>query len=846
MNMNVNANTMPKTLNTYLGQKGYTILKSELNVDQQHFIRTELTVKPHTPGITLKDTASTFPAYRESALKMYVPRYFGVELFGPPKECKIPEGEDISIQFMGDLRENQVPVVNAFFDHIAKSNNSGGGLLELPCAYGKCLGKNTEVLMFDGSIKLVQDIIVGDVLMGDDSTPRNVLSLARGSEMMYKIHEINSNPHVGLFNDGYIVNESHILSLKSSNNSVLDISLLDYLKRASAGENNLHGYRVPITFANTNADYSNSDSVLDPDPYLFGYWLGDNNHNDPNRSHAITCTRALTEFLNKHDMFANKHIPHHYKCSSTKIQKELFAGIIDSNNYHNSYKHYLCDTDNDSAYDPDNNNDNDDNYYVAQQNDAFNKDVIFLARSLGFSCFKITQHGNEIIKICKKSRARNYKIQVTQIGVDDYYGFEIDGNRRFVLGDFTVTHNTVLTLHICAKLKKKSLIVVHKEFLMNQWIERITQFIPNARVGKIQGPIIDIENKDIVLCMLQSLSMKDYPAQLFDSFGLTVIDEVHHIGSEVFSRALFKLVTKYTLGLSATMNRKDGTTKIFKMFLGGVIYKGMRDKDDSVNVRAIEYVSMDDDFNTVEYDFRGNPAYSTMISKLCTYNHRTEFILKVIQDTLVENSHQQIMVIAHNKNVLKYIHDAVMHRNIATVGYYVGGMKEAALKETESKQIVITTYSMASEALDIKTLTTLFMVTPKTEIEQTIGRILRAKNAHSNPLVFDIIDQHEPFQNQWKKRQTFYKKQGYKIIGCSSIKYASTPINNWEVIYNPCSGVSTGVTRAKKTRNNVNNSSFDDDSDNCDDDNDAPVSGRKHVQKGDEMLQGKCFLKIKK
>jgi superfamily II DNA or RNA helicase len=132
------------------------------------------------------------------------------------------------------------------------------------------------------------------------------------------------------------------------------------------------------------------------------------------------------------------------------------------------------------------------------------------------------------------------------------------------------------------------------------------------------------------------------------------------------------------------------------------------------------------------------------------------------------------------------------------------------------------------------------MVTPKTEIEQTVGRILRAKSAHSNPLVFDIIDQHEPFQNQWKKRQTFYKKQGYKIIGCSSNKYASTPINNWDVIYNPRSSTGTG---AKKTRNNVNNSLFDDDSDN--DTCSSPVSRRKHVQKGDEMLQGKCLLKIK-
>jgi superfamily II DNA or RNA helicase len=120
----------------------------------------------------------------------------------------------------------------------------------------------------------------------------------------------------------------------------------------------------------------------------------------------------------------------------------------------------------------------------------------------------------------------------------------------------------------------KTLVIVHKEFLLNQWIERIHQFLPTARVGKIQGSTVDVDNKDIVIGMLQSLSMKDYPADTFTSFGLMVIDEVHHISSEVFSCALFKVVTKYTMGLSATMNRKDGTTKVFKMFLGDVVYKG--------------------------------------------------------------------------------------------------------------------------------------------------------------------------------------------------------------------------------------------------------------------------------
>ena len=181
---------------------------------------------------------------------------------------------------------------------------------------------------------------------------------------------------------------------------------------------------------------------------------------------------------------------------------------------------------------------------------------------------------------------------------------------------------------------------------MNQWVERIQQFIPEAKIGKIQGQIIDIEGKDIVLAMLQSLSMKEYPSSLFDSFGFTIIDEVHHISSEVFSCALFKLVTKYMLGLSATMNRKDGTTKVFKMFLGDVVHKVERSKEEEVIVRGITYKTNDDEFNEVEMDFRGQIAASKMLSKICNYNRRSEFILKVLRDMLLENPKQQIMVIA--------------------------------------------------------------------------------------------------------------------------------------------------------------------------------------------------------
>lgn len=334
---------------------------------------------------------------------------------------------------------------------------------------------------------------------------------------------------------------------------------------------------------------------------------------------------------------------------------------------------------------------------------------------------------------------------------------------------------TCLALYIATVLKKKTLVIVHKSFLLNQWIERINEFIPKAKVGKIQGQIIDIEGKDIVIGMLQSLSMKNYPASMFDSFGLTIVDECHHISSEVFSRSLLKVVTKYTLGLSATMKRKDGLTDVFKMFLGDVVYKINRDTEDNVLIKRIDYKSNDEEFEETIFDYRGNPQYSSMITKLCDYNHRSEFIIQVVKKELEEKPEQQIMILGQNKSILKYLHDAIEYRNLATVGYYVGGMKEADLKISERKKIVVATYAMAAEGLDIKSLTTLMLVTPRTDVVQAVGRILRVK--HERPLVIDFVDSHDVFQRQWKKRMTFYKKNKYKVIQTDNFGYIK---DEWE------------------------------------------------------------------
>jgi len=335
---------------------------------------------------------------------------------------------------------------------------------------------------------------------------------------------------------------------------------------------------------------------------------------------------------------------------------------------------------------------------------------------------------------------------------------------------------TIMALNICSRIKKKTLILVHKEFLMNQWIDRIRDFIASARVGKIQGNIFDIENKDIVIGMIQTMYDRPYPPNTFASFGLTISDEVHRVGSEEFSKTLLKVVTPYMLGISATVDRKDGLTELLYMFIGPKIYSETRNNDDGVQVRAIQFDDSDEKYREEQRDFRGNIKYSTMINQISDFEPRKMFLTRVLKDLIMENSEKQIMVLSHKRDLLDYLETEINAIGFATVGQYVGGMKPAALQESEGKQIVLATYAMAAEALDIKSLNTLVMVSPKTDIIQSVGRILRTRN--DGKIIVDIVDSHEVFQNQWKKRRAFYKKSIYGIKMIKSKDYVDMMANS--------------------------------------------------------------------
>ncbi len=326
---------------------------------------------------------------------------------------------------------------------------------------------------------------------------------------------------------------------------------------------------------------------------------------------------------------------------------------------------------------------------------------------------------------------------------------------------------TVLSLYIIALLKVKTIVVVHKDFLMTQWRDRILEFLPNARIGKIQQNTVDIENKDIVLSMVQSLSMKEYDPDTFNSFGLAVFDECHHLGAEVFHRSMAKVATKYMLGLSATPDRKDGLRKVFEWYIGPLVYSTKEKNTDYIETRIYEYYNDTEAYCKQEKLFNKKDCLPRMINNICEFQDRCLFIHSIVKEQFELG--RKILILSDRRGYLDQSKQW-FNENLkeGCAGLYVGGMKPNELRESQEKDIILGTFSMASEGMDIPKLNTIVLASPKSDVVQSVGRILREKAdvRKFHPLVIDIKDTHPNmvvFGKQCEKRLRYYKKSNHDI-----------------------------------------------------------------------------------
>jgi superfamily II DNA or RNA helicase len=317
------------------------------------------------------------------------------------------------------------------------------------------------------------------------------------------------------------------------------------------------------------------------------------------------------------------------------------------------------------------------------------------------------------------------------------------------------------------KLGLKTIVIVHKDFLLQQWKERIEEFAPSAKIGMIKAKVIDVENKDIVIASLQSLSMKTYSNEVFQGFGFIVVDECHHTSAEVFCQALQKVTCKYSLGLSATINRKDGLGKVFQWYLGKVVFSNCKQKsNDVVDIYWKEFYDPNPVYGREEYMMRDKLNVSKMINNICEFYPRIEFIANIIKDIVSSEPNRKVLVLSDRKLQLELFMGKLTKMGL-TCGYYTGGMKTEELKESETKQVLLGTYAMVAEGFDVKTLDTLVLASPKSDVVQSVGRILREvpeKRTHV-PIVVDIVDKFSLFERQAEKRAKFYKSKQYNLKG---------------------------------------------------------------------------------
>jgi len=303
-------------------------------------------------------------------------------------------------------------------------------ILELPVG---CHEKGTLILMYNGSLQKVEDIQVGDLVMGPDSTPRKVYTLHQGTDDMYKI-----SPKKG---DDFVVNANHVLSLKSTpsgkhypssetGQEIKNISINDYLKKSN------HFKRSYLLYKTNAINFGITQNLPCP-PYLLGLYLGGDI--------KTSSTESLKELNLWCKTSKEKFIPLIYKTASTRERLELLAGILDTDG-----------TLQNNTFD------------ITLKSEIFIDDIIFVARSLGFYakkrikktglykgniyyrtsiCGDINEIPTKLIRKQAKQRKQKKRVTVTSfdiayIGAGEYYGFEVSKDNLYVMGNFIVTHNS--------------------------------------------------------------------------------------------------------------------------------------------------------------------------------------------------------------------------------------------------------------------------------------------------------------------------------------------------------------------------------------------------------------------
>jgi superfamily II DNA or RNA helicase len=311
---------------------------------------------------------------------------------------------------------------------------------------------------------------------------------------------------------------------------------------------------------------------------------------------------------------------------------------------------------------------------------------------------------------------------------------------------------TTTALYLVGAVKKKTLVIVHKQFLAEQWLERVRQYLPGARTSVIQGADCDTSG-DVVVAMIQTLLSRRYDASTFDAFGLTIADECHHIGAAAFSQCMWGQCSPRTLGLSATPTRKDGLSRVVEWFMGPIAFHVRRENQDTTTVRVVPYSCQAYD-EPPPVNRRGDVCFTSIVTRLVGDEARTLLVAREVE-RLTRRGHD-VLVLTHRRQHVVDIAGAVRGLG-CDCGTYVGGDKSCP-----DTRVVVATYALTSEGFDLPRLNALVLATPSSDVEQSCGRVMRG-TTNSGSVVVDIVDRWGVCYSQYAKRRAFYRRTGFVV-----------------------------------------------------------------------------------
>lgn len=343
---------------------------------------------------------------------------------------------------------------------------------------------------------------------------------------------------------------------------------------------------------------------------------------------------------------------------------------------------------------------------------------------------------------------RDYQEEPVRLAVD-----HLRTKGRGLLCLVTGGGKSISALAVACALRQRTLVVVHKRNLLDQWVEEIAKVAGGARVGIIQQQTMEIgDDYDINIAMWQTLLNRP---NLESNWGTVILDECHRVCSKVFSQVMFRINSRHVLGLSATPERADGTTEVLHWHLGEVIYRQppvLRS-----TAKTLVWMCAYDESAYAGLG-RGGRDFTRVISHICASKKRNELIQKIVQKLLdlPDGSQRSILVlterVAHAEEIVRLL------RLISTrsIGLCVGKVNNKQIQEAMSCDIIVATYKIFEEGTSIETLNTLVFATPKKRITQALGRIFR--RAHEiSPIVVDIGD--SVLRGQQRHRMKIYREE---------------------------------------------------------------------------------------